>query len=142
MSDFDEKLRRRVLGKRIAANIDDIRQAVAERVETDKVLNPQRKKLEDANNVIMAAVDDIVQVLTIWGVAQGRNLESSEMVAAAVESLADTAQIISLEDAMVDIDPVRILVTLNKAPEISARAAISKLDPEIRQSWLEWLTDE
>ena len=125
---------RMALGKRLESNVNAIRQAVAERAQTDGVLDPQRAKLTDANNVIMAAVDDIVEILTVWNVAQTRNVETSDVMADAVNDLADTGTLIQNVDVF-DTDPARILSVMIGAPEAAARAAIAQLDPETLKKW-------
>ena len=134
MVNFDDRLRRRVLGARLESNVNTIRQAVAERAQTDNVLAPQRAKLSDANNVIMKAVDDIVEVLTIWNVAQARNVENTDVMADAVNALADTSTILQNVDVF-DTDPARILSMIIGAPEDAARQAIAQLDPETFKKW-------
>ena len=134
MGDFDDRLRRRVLGARLESNVNTIRQAVAERAQTDNVLDPQRAKLSEANGVIMQAVDDIVEVLTIWNVAQARNAENTDVMADAVDALADTSTILQNVDVF-DTDPARILSMIIGAPEDAARKAIAQLDPETFKKW-------
>ena len=125
---------RMALGKRLESNVNAIRQAVAERAQTDSVLDPQREKLESANNVIMAAVDEIVEILTVWNVGQTRNAENSDVMADAVNALADTGTLIQNVDVF-DTDPARILSVMIGAPEAAARAAIAQLDPETLKKW-------
>ena len=135
MVNFDDRLRRRVLGARLESNVNTIRQAVAERAQTDNVLAPQRAKLSDANIVIMKAVDDIVEVLTIWNVAQAQNAENTDVMADAVDALADTAQIVRIDGDVAETDPVRILSMMIGAPEKSIRTAIAQLDPATLNKW-------
>ena len=134
MTKFDDRLRRRVLGARLESNVSTIRQAVAERAQTDSVLDPQRAKLSEANGVIMQAVDDIVEVLTIWNVAQARNVENTDVMSDAVNALADTSTILQNVDVF-DTDPARILSMIIGAPEAAAREAIAQLDPATFKKW-------
>ena len=125
---------RMALGKRLESNVNAIRQAVAERAQTDSVLDPQRAKLADANNVIMTAVDEIVNILGVWNVAQAQNVENTDVMADAVDALADTSTILQNVDVF-DTDPARILSMIIGAPEAAARKAIAQLDPETFKKW-------
>ena len=134
MVNFDDRLRRRVLGARLESNVNTIRQAVADRAQTDNVLDPQRGKLAEANNVIMQAVDEIVNILGVWNVAQAQNVENTDVMADAVDALADTSTILQNVDVF-DTDPARILSMIIGAPEAAARKAIAQLDPETFKKW-------
>lgn len=136
MSKFTVDLR-----KRLQRDVSDVRTIIDEVIQTDKVMDSQRSVLEDANNKLMAVVDEVLSVLAVWDVASGKRQEITEQLGSAVDRFADTSTLAANLDTM-NIQPTEIKSTLKNAPEVNARIAVKLLDDDIRHKWLEWLRDD
>ena len=122
---FDRKLR-----KRLTNDINHIRQAINERVESDKVLTSEWLKLEALANQIQAVIE-------AGSVAIAKNQESEEVMAGAFDKLADTSTLIVNQS----YDPDVIRNVLLNAPDINIKVAIKLSDKETLDKWKELLDE-
>jgi hypothetical protein len=125
---------------RLAGNIDTTRRALDEQIKTGQVLDSQRPVLAKIDAELLDLHDSIISILTIWNIAAAKQQEGNDVLSTAIDDLADTATLIGGTDAFL-FEPAGIRYLLAGASERNAIIAISLLDDNTRNNWLEWLND-
>ena len=129
----------RDLRKRLQNDLSSIRTAIDDNIQTDKILSPQREKLQQANDKIMNAVDDILGVLSVWNVAEAKKQETTDILEDTLNRVADTATLASNLETLSQ-DSGLIKYTMENAPPGAGKVAAKRLSPDARARWLEWLS--
>lgn len=124
---FDKRLRQRLMGE-----FDTLRTEIAGMVELDKL---QDKDLQDINQHIL----QVTSILKRNAVNRAKKQETTEVIGDAVNSLADTNQVLVL--ALQVPEPATVRAILANAPETNAQIAIKLLDSDTRKKWAGWLND-